>query len=79
LSQIQPGDEIDQLLTLPNPKDTIWMQGVAERAKFLHVSSDCFITMRMVASHGPFQTACNLRDTENFLMNMSLNPYFAHE
>ena len=32
----------------------------------------------MVASHGPFQTACDLRGTENFLMDMSTNPEFAH-
>jgi uroporphyrinogen decarboxylase len=33
--------------------------------------------MRMVASHGPFQTACDLRGTEAFLMDMALNPEFA--
>ncbi len=33
--------------------------------------------MRMAASHGPFQTACDLRGTENFLMDMALNPDFA--
>jgi uroporphyrinogen decarboxylase len=33
--------------------------------------------MRMVASHGPFQTACDLRGTESFLMDMASNPAFA--
>jgi uroporphyrinogen decarboxylase len=33
--------------------------------------------MRMVASHGPFQTACDLRGTETFLMDMALHPEFA--
>jgi uroporphyrinogen decarboxylase len=33
--------------------------------------------MRMVASHGPFQTACDLRGTESFLMDMATNPDFA--
>ena len=33
--------------------------------------------MRMVASHGPFQTACDLRGTETFLMDMALEPEFA--
>jgi uroporphyrinogen decarboxylase len=32
----------------------------------------------MVASHGPFQTACDLRGTETFLMDMALNHEFAH-
>jgi uroporphyrinogen decarboxylase len=31
----------------------------------------------MVASHGPFQTACDLRGTEAFLMDMALHPDFA--
>jgi uroporphyrinogen decarboxylase len=33
--------------------------------------------MRMVASHGPFQTACDLRGMVNFLMDMARNPEFA--
>jgi uroporphyrinogen decarboxylase len=33
--------------------------------------------MRMVASHGPFQTACDLRGTNTFLMDMVINPEFA--
>jgi uroporphyrinogen decarboxylase len=33
----------------------------------------------MVASHGPFQTACDLRGTEKFLMDMGLYPDFAQE
>ena len=55
------------------------MEGVAERAKQLRETTDYFITMRKVASHGPFQTACDLRGTENFLMDLGLNPDFAHE
>jgi uroporphyrinogen decarboxylase len=35
-----------------------------------------FVVMRMVASHGPFQTACDLRGTETFLLDMALNPKF---
>ena len=33
--------------------------------------------MRMIASHGPFQTACDLRGTETFLMDMAMQPEFA--
>jgi uroporphyrinogen decarboxylase len=44
----------------------------------LHEGTDYFVVMRMVASHGPFQTACDLRGTEVFLIDMAVNPAFAH-
>jgi uroporphyrinogen decarboxylase len=44
----------------------------------LREQTDYFVVMRMVASHGPFQTACDLRGTEAFLMDMALNPDFAY-
>jgi len=53
------------------------MAGVAERARTLKENSDYFVVMRMVASHGPFQTACDLRGTENFLKDLVRNPEFA--
>jgi uroporphyrinogen decarboxylase len=53
------------------------MAGVAERARALNEETDYFVVMRMVASHGPFQTACDLRGTENFLKDMVRNPEFA--
>jgi uroporphyrinogen decarboxylase len=77
LSQIQPDMDIDKLLKFPDPSDPKWMQGIAARAEMLRKTTDYFITMRMVASHGPFQTACDLRGTENFLMDMGLYPDFA--
>ncbi|HBX70144.1 MAG TPA: hypothetical protein DEH25_12395, partial [Chloroflexi bacterium] len=79
LSRFQPGDDLDQFVTFPNSGDSKWMLGVAERAKYLHESTEYFVAMRMVASHGPFQTACDLRGTENFLMDLGLNPDFAQE
>jgi uroporphyrinogen decarboxylase len=79
LSQIQPGDDISQVMSFPNPKDSRWMEGVADRAQILRQDSNYFITMRMVASHGPFQTACDLRGTEIFLKDLALNPEFAQE
>jgi uroporphyrinogen decarboxylase len=66
--------DFDRLVTWPDPTDPLWMAGVAERAKYLHENTDFFVVMRMVASHGPFQTACDLRGTENFLMDMSADP-----
>lgn len=70
-------DGIERLVRWPDLSDPRWMAGVADRARLLHENSDFFVVMRMVASHGPFQTACDLRGTENFLMDMSLNPEFA--
>jgi len=70
-------DDIERLVRWPDPSDPRWMDGVAERARLLHEQSDAFIVMRMVASHGPFQTACDLRGTENFLMDMALQPEYA--
>ena len=77
LSTLHPGDEITDFIDFPNPKDSFWMEGVAEQAKSLREETDFFVTMRMISSHGPFQTACDLRGTENFLLDMSLHPEFA--
>jgi len=77
LRKMQSGDDLDQFIDFPDPADPIWMRGVAERAKQLRERTNYFVTMRMVASHGPFQTACDLRGTENFLMDMALQPDFA--
>ena len=70
-------DEIEARVRWPDLADPRWTQGVAERAQFLREQTDYFVVMRMVASHGPFQTACDLRGTEMFLMDMALNPEFA--
>ena len=71
-------DDIERLVQWPDLESPQWVTGVAERAAYLKNKTDYFIVMRMVASHGPFQTACDLRGTENFLMDMSTNPEFAH-
>jgi uroporphyrinogen decarboxylase len=70
-------DDIDRLVHWPNLSDDRWMAGVAERARTLRENTDYFVVMRMVASHGPFQTACDLRGTENFLKDLVRNPEFA--
>jgi len=70
-------DDIERLVRWPDLSDARWMAGVAERARALREQSDYFVVMRMVASHGPFQAACDLRGTETFLMDMVLNPEFA--
>jgi uroporphyrinogen decarboxylase len=70
-------DDIERLVRWPDLSDARWMAGVAGRARTLREQTDYFVVMRMVASHGPFQTACDLRGTETFLMDMALNPEFA--
>ena len=70
-------DDIERLIRWPDLADPRWMAGVFERAQALNEETDYFIVMRMVASHGPFQTACDLRGTENFLKDMVRNPEFA--
>jgi uroporphyrinogen decarboxylase len=69
--------EIEQRIHWPDLTDPRWTEGVAERARFLRENTDYFVVMRMVASHGPFQTACDLRGVENFLRDLALNPEFA--
>ena len=71
-------DDIASRVRWPDLSDPRWTLGIAERAQLLREQTDYFVVMRMVASHGPFQTACDLRGTESFLMDMALNPDFAH-
>ncbi|GIV67003.1 MAG: uroporphyrinogen decarboxylase family protein [Chloroflexota bacterium] len=70
-------EDIERLVRWPDPRDPSWMQGVAQRAEELQRNTPYFIVMRMVASHGPFQTACDLRGTENFLTDLIEYPDFA--
>jgi uroporphyrinogen decarboxylase len=77
LKEAASNEEIDRLVHWPGLADPRWMAGVAERARLLREQTNYFVVMRMVASHGPFQTACDLRGTETFLTDMVLNPEFA--
>lgn len=69
--------DIERLVRWPDPHDPSWMEGVAQRAEELQTNTPYFVVMRMVASHGPFQTACDLRGTENFLTDLIEKPEFA--
>jgi uroporphyrinogen decarboxylase len=69
--------DIDRLVTWPDPALPAWTAGVRDRAQWLRSTTDCWITARMVASHGPFQTACDLRGTEQFLVDMIEGNEFA--
>jgi uroporphyrinogen decarboxylase len=70
-------EEVDQRVTWPDPADPRWTAGVSARAQALHRETDRFIIGRMVTSHGVFQTACDLRGTAEFMLDMALNPDFA--
>ena len=69
--------DLDRLVTWPDPADPRWTAGVTARAQSLRQETDCFVVARMVTSHGVFQTACDLRGTAEFMMDMALNPDFA--
>jgi uroporphyrinogen decarboxylase len=71
-------DDIESRVRWPDLSDPRWTHGVAERARLLREQTNYFVVMRMIASHGPFQTACDLRGTESFLMDMASDPEFAH-
>jgi uroporphyrinogen decarboxylase len=71
-------DDIERRVRWPDLSDPRWTAGIADRARLLQEQTDYFVVMRMVASHGAFQTACDLRGTESFLMDLALNPEFAH-
>ncbi len=70
-------DDIERLVRWPDLSDPRWTAGLAERARLLRENTDYFVVMRMVASHGPFQTASDLRGTKNFLMDMVKRPEFS--
>lgn len=77
LAQAKTLGDIDHWVNWPNVNEARWTEGVAERAAALRSGEKHFIVARMVASHGPYQTACDLRGMERFLMDMIENPNFA--
>jgi uroporphyrinogen decarboxylase len=70
-------DEIDQIVNWPDTQDPRWTAGVRARAQALKEKTGYFVIARMVTSHGPYQTACNLRGSEEFMVDMALNEDFA--
>jgi uroporphyrinogen decarboxylase len=76
LADVADIDGIDELVTWPDPADPRWTSGVRERARLLHEETDCFVVARMVTSHGPYQTASDLRGAGQFLFDMKADPAF---
>ena len=70
-------DDIDRIVTWPEPRAPHWTAGVAERARDLCDHTDYFVIARMVTSHGIFQTACDLRGTAEFMLDMAMDEGFA--
>jgi uroporphyrinogen decarboxylase len=70
-------DQIDEIVSWPDPSQARWTAGVRERARMLREGTDKFIVARMVTSHGVYMTACDLRGTEQLLLDMALDKPFA--
>ena len=70
--------EIEERVMWPDTNDPKFVEGVGTRAKELRKKTDAFVIARMVTSHGPFQLACSLRGTEQYMMDMAMAPDFAH-
>jgi uroporphyrinogen decarboxylase len=64
-------DDIDRLVSWPDPADPRWTAGVRDRAQGLSEGTDCFVIGRMVTSHGVFQTASDLRGMHRFLLGLA--------
>lgn len=76
LKDAQTLADIEHIVQWPDIDDARWTRGVSERAKSLE-NSGFYTIGRMVVSHGPFQMACDLRNMENFMMDMIMEPDFA--
>jgi uroporphyrinogen decarboxylase len=77
LAEADKVEEIDDIVQWPDLEDPRWVAGVKERARALREKCTHFVVARMVVSHGPFQTACDLRGTETFMMDMASNEGYA--
>jgi uroporphyrinogen decarboxylase len=77
LSEAHQIDQIEKQVHWPDPNQELWFSGVEKRARDLSEQTKYWITARMITSHGPFQTACDLRGTDRFLMDLASNQEFA--
>lgn len=77
LADAKSVDDIDRLVKWPDTTDPKWLVGVRERAKYLKEETDYFVSARMVMSHGIYQMACDLRNMDQFMIDMALDKKFA--
>ncbi len=78
LAEIHKPDQIDEIVTWPNARDPRWFRKTKAIARELREETDFWITARMVVSHGPYQMACDLRSTEQFMLDLATRPELAH-
>ena len=68
--------DLEEKVHWPDESNPAWTAGVAQRARALRETTQCFIIARMVTSHGPYMTASHLRGGEQFFIDMGENPDF---
>jgi uroporphyrinogen decarboxylase len=61
----------------PKVESLVREEGLRERARYLRDKTDYAVAARAVASYGPFEQACQLRGTEQFMMDLLTNEDFA--
>ena len=80
-----PGDpplaqaKVEDLESYPWPEveSLVRREELLERACYLHHKTDYAVAARAVASYGPFEQACQLRGTEQFMVDLLTNEDFA--
>src|SRR3990172_3253093 len=56
--------DLEEKVHWPDESNPAWTAGVAQRARALRETTQCFIIARMVTSHGPYMTPRHLRGGE---------------
>lgn len=77
LAEAKSIDDIDRLVKWPNTSDPKWVAGVRERAKLLKEETDSYVSARMVMSHGIYQMSCDLRNMDQFMIDLAMDKEFA--
>lgn len=62
----------------PNPERVWYAENLAEKAQWLYDHTDYALVARNPLTYGFLDRACRLRGMEQFMMDMVLNPEFAH-
>ena len=61
----------------PQVESLVRREELRERARYLHDKTGYAVAARAVASYGPFEQACQLRGTEQFMVDLLTNEDFA--
>lgn len=70
--------EVEDLEGYPWPQveSLLRREELRERARYFHDKTDYAVAARAVASYGPFEQACQLRGTEQFMIDLLINEDF---